>query len=110
MKHSRHLLPYPVFISRLASECRVPKYPGDEFYTVREVEMYCPYGDWKGERPRIRRGSILWRRLDRQERLLLRQSCQIANTRLMIPQAFPETDFTGLERISSDDSTESAMF
>ncbi|MED6153242.1 hypothetical protein PIB30_099964, partial [Stylosanthes scabra] len=49
VKHSRHLLPYPVFISRLASECRVSEYPGDEFYTAREVEMYCPYGDWKGE-------------------------------------------------------------
>ncbi|MED6161679.1 hypothetical protein PIB30_063002 [Stylosanthes scabra] len=34
MKHSRHLLPYPVFISRLASECRVLEYPGDEFYTA----------------------------------------------------------------------------
>ncbi|MED6222292.1 hypothetical protein PIB30_062981 [Stylosanthes scabra] len=43
LKHSRHLLPYPVFISRLASECRVSEYLGDEFYTVRQVEMYCPY-------------------------------------------------------------------
>ncbi|MED6189126.1 hypothetical protein PIB30_092719, partial [Stylosanthes scabra] len=106
LKHSRHLLPYPVFISRLASECRVPEYPGDEFYTVREVEMYCPYGDWKGERPRIRRGRLyslepslheVMRRLDRQERLLLRQSRQIANTQLMIRQAFLETNFIGLE-------------
>ncbi|MED6116017.1 hypothetical protein PIB30_096151 [Stylosanthes scabra] len=31
MKHSRHLLPYPVFISRLASECRIPEYPGMSF-------------------------------------------------------------------------------
>ncbi|MED6128483.1 hypothetical protein PIB30_098393 [Stylosanthes scabra] len=43
----------------LASECRVLEYLGDEFYTVREVEMYCPYGDWKGERPRIRRGRLV---------------------------------------------------
>ncbi|MED6153241.1 hypothetical protein PIB30_099963 [Stylosanthes scabra] len=50
------------------------------------------------------------RRLDRHERLLLHQSRQIANTQLMIRQAFPETDFTGLERISSDDSSESAEF
>ncbi|MED6224408.1 hypothetical protein PIB30_083661 [Stylosanthes scabra] len=59
MKLSRHVLPYPVFIPRLASECRVPEYPWDEFYTVREVEMYCPYGDWKGEQPRIHRGRLV---------------------------------------------------
>ncbi|MED6200639.1 hypothetical protein PIB30_087162 [Stylosanthes scabra] len=148
LKHSHHLLPYPAFISRLASECRVPEYPGDEFYMVREVEIYCPYGDWKGERPRIRRGRLVppryppqdqqeeqqqpveastapstsaqyslepslhevMRRLDRQERLLLRQSRQIANTQLMIRQTFPEIDFTSLERISSDDSSENAEF
>ncbi|MED6213303.1 hypothetical protein PIB30_091857 [Stylosanthes scabra] len=49
MKHSRKLLPYPVFISRLADRYQVPVFAGDIFYEVREQEMFCPYGDWKGE-------------------------------------------------------------
>ncbi|MED6226176.1 hypothetical protein PIB30_100917, partial [Stylosanthes scabra] len=35
-KHPRNLLPYPVFISRLAHRHEVPKFPNDAFYTVRE--------------------------------------------------------------------------
>ncbi|MED6188066.1 hypothetical protein PIB30_082477, partial [Stylosanthes scabra] len=44
-KHPRNLLPYPVFISRLAHRY-------DAFYTVRKVDMYVPFGDWRGERVR----------------------------------------------------------
>ncbi|MED6137140.1 hypothetical protein PIB30_062145 [Stylosanthes scabra] len=58
MKHSRNLLPYPVFISRLADRYQVPVFAGDIFYEVREQEMFCPYGDWKGEQPRIHRGIV----------------------------------------------------
>ncbi|MED6204362.1 hypothetical protein PIB30_008489 [Stylosanthes scabra] len=134
MKHSHNLVPYPVFISRLANQHQVLEYARDEFYTMHAAEMYCPYGDWKGEQPRMRRGRVaeqqplpiafavpstsaqyslepflhdVMRRLDRQERLLRRQSRQIANTQIMIRQAFPGTYFTRLERISSDDSSES---
>ncbi|MED6189381.1 hypothetical protein PIB30_095507 [Stylosanthes scabra] len=123
MKHTRNLLPYLVFISRLADR-------------------------YQGELPRIRRGRLLpprqpppaqqaeqrpppaasttpststqyslepslhevmWR-LDRQERLMLRQGRQIANTQLMIRRAFPDADFSELEHISSDNSSESADF
>ncbi|MED6152420.1 hypothetical protein PIB30_091905 [Stylosanthes scabra] len=132
MKHSRNLLPYPVFISRLADRYQVPVFAGDVFYEVREQEMFCPYGDWKGEQLRVRRGRFLpprqsplaqqaeqqpppaastapstsaqyalepslyevMRHLDRQERLMLRQSRQIANTQLMIRRAFPDADFS----------------
>ncbi|MED6208829.1 hypothetical protein PIB30_048811 [Stylosanthes scabra] len=51
-KHSRHLLPYPVFISRIAARHELPEFPNDKFYTVRPVDMYVPYGDWRGERIR----------------------------------------------------------
>ncbi|MED6179404.1 hypothetical protein PIB30_000516 [Stylosanthes scabra] len=94
MKHPRKLLPYAVFISRLAIRHEVPEYVGDEFYIVREVDMYVPYGDWRGEQARVHRG----------------QGHQIANTQLIIRQAFPETDFTGLEEISSDERNDSASF
>ncbi|MED6207301.1 hypothetical protein PIB30_034502 [Stylosanthes scabra] len=51
-KHSRHLLPYPVFISRIAERNELPVFPNDKFYTVRPVDMYVSYGDWRGERAR----------------------------------------------------------
>ncbi|MED6140756.1 hypothetical protein PIB30_096487 [Stylosanthes scabra] len=49
----------------------------------------------------------IMRHLERQERLLRRQGRQIANTRIMIRQAFPDTVFEGLV---SDDSSESQEF
>ncbi|MED6209204.1 hypothetical protein PIB30_052456 [Stylosanthes scabra] len=51
-KHSRHLLPYPVFIPRIAAHNKLPEFPNDKFYTVRPVDTYVPYGDWRGERAR----------------------------------------------------------
>ncbi|MED6208140.1 hypothetical protein PIB30_042404 [Stylosanthes scabra] len=136
-KHSRHLLPYPVFISRIAARNELPEFPNDKFYNVRPVDMYVPYGDWRGERARAparqRRQpppqdhpaeqlpqpktsaapstsaqpdmdhsyQQIVRHLERQERLLRRQGRQIANTQLMIRQAFPDAIFEGLV---SDDS------
>ncbi|MED6148094.1 hypothetical protein PIB30_050005 [Stylosanthes scabra] len=50
------------------------------------------------------------RHLERQERLLCHQGRQIANTQLMIRQAFPETEFTSLEEISSDERSDIASF
>ncbi|MED6110625.1 hypothetical protein PIB30_044758 [Stylosanthes scabra] len=37
----------------------VPEFPRDEIYHVREQDMYCPYGDWKGELPKVRRGRLI---------------------------------------------------
>ncbi|MED6209384.1 hypothetical protein PIB30_054140 [Stylosanthes scabra] len=62
-KHPRHLLPYPIFISRLAIRHEVPEYPRDEFYVVREVDMYVPYGDWRGERAWIT--QTIWKNTSR---------------------------------------------
>ncbi|MED6146748.1 hypothetical protein PIB30_037565 [Stylosanthes scabra] len=122
-KHSRHLLPYPVRTYEL------PEFPNDKFYTVRPVDMYVPYGDWRGERARAparqrrqpppqdhpaeqlpqpetsaspsasaqpamdRSYQQIMRHLERQERLLRRHGRQIANTQLMIRQAFPDAVF-----------------
>ncbi|MED6139960.1 hypothetical protein PIB30_088689 [Stylosanthes scabra] len=51
-KHPRHLLPYPVFISRITARHELPEFPNDKFHTIRPVDMYVPYGDWRGERAR----------------------------------------------------------
>ncbi|MED6219639.1 hypothetical protein PIB30_037612 [Stylosanthes scabra] len=51
-KHPRQVLPFPVFITRLAKRYEVPEFPNDKFHTIRPVDMYVPYGDWKGERAR----------------------------------------------------------
>ncbi|MED6150838.1 hypothetical protein PIB30_076440, partial [Stylosanthes scabra] len=51
-KHPRHLLPFPVFITRLANCYEVPEFPNDKFHTIRPVDMYVPYGDWRGEKAR----------------------------------------------------------
>ncbi|MED6186381.1 hypothetical protein PIB30_066122 [Stylosanthes scabra] len=57
--NSRNLLPYPIFISRLASRFQVPVFAGDVFYEVREQDMFYPYGDWKVEQPKVRRGRVI---------------------------------------------------
>ncbi|MED6221688.1 hypothetical protein PIB30_057220 [Stylosanthes scabra] len=35
-----------------AARHELPEFPNDKFYTVRPVDMYVPYGDWRGERAR----------------------------------------------------------
>ncbi|MED6211027.1 hypothetical protein PIB30_069691, partial [Stylosanthes scabra] len=57
--NSRNLLPYLIFILRLASRSQVPEFPRDEIYHVREQDIYCPYADWKGEQPKVRRGRLI---------------------------------------------------
>ncbi|MED6169273.1 hypothetical protein PIB30_019916 [Stylosanthes scabra] len=51
-KHPNHLLPFLVFIMRVANRCEVPEFPNDKFHVIRPVDTYVPYGDWKGERVR----------------------------------------------------------
>ncbi|MED6150794.1 hypothetical protein PIB30_075929 [Stylosanthes scabra] len=51
-KHPRHLLPFPVFITRLDNRYEVPEFPNDKFHTIRPVDMYVPYEDWRGEKGR----------------------------------------------------------
>ncbi|MED6112650.1 hypothetical protein PIB30_063497 [Stylosanthes scabra] len=57
--NSRNLLPYPVFVARLAIRHQVPEFSRDEFYNVREQDMYCLYGDWKGEQPKVCCGRLI---------------------------------------------------
>ncbi|MED6135988.1 hypothetical protein PIB30_051789 [Stylosanthes scabra] len=57
--NSCNLLPYPVFIARLAIRHQVSEFPRDEIYNVQEHDMYCPYGDWKGEQPKVRCGKLI---------------------------------------------------
>ncbi|MED6176620.1 hypothetical protein PIB30_089953 [Stylosanthes scabra] len=135
MVNSHNLLPYPMFILRLASRFQVPVIAGDVFYE----------GDWKWEQPKVRRGRVIppprqpqvqqeeqqqpppaasefpstsaqhlsepslqeiMKHLERQERLLRRQSRQIQNTQIMICQVVPDVVFTGLLSEDSSDSTE----
>ncbi|MED6133765.1 hypothetical protein PIB30_031206 [Stylosanthes scabra] len=44
-KHPNHLLPFPVFIMRVANRCEVLEFPNDKFYVIRPVDIYIPYGD-----------------------------------------------------------------
>ncbi|MED6207413.1 hypothetical protein PIB30_035617 [Stylosanthes scabra] len=57
--NTRNLLPYPMFIARVANQYQVPEFARDEIVKIREVYMYCSYGDWKGEQPKVRRARIL---------------------------------------------------
>ncbi|MED6208326.1 hypothetical protein PIB30_043959 [Stylosanthes scabra] len=127
-KHPNHLLPFPVFIMRVANR--------------HEVDTYVPYGDRIGERARAparqrrqppsqdhpaeqlpqpeisaapsasaqpaidRSYQQIMRHLERQERLLRRQGRQITNTQLMIRQAFPDAVFEGFVSDDSSGSTE----
>ncbi|MED6175536.1 hypothetical protein PIB30_079300 [Stylosanthes scabra] len=112
--NSRNFLPYLVFISKLATRYQVPEFSRDEIYHVREQDMYCPYGDWKGEQPKPATSEIpsssvrrppepslreIMRYLHRQERLQL-------NTQSMLRGAFPDTTFRNLLPVmsSEDDS------
>ncbi|MED6158228.1 hypothetical protein PIB30_030850 [Stylosanthes scabra] len=51
-KHPNHLLPFLVFIMRVANRHEVPEFPDYKFYVIRPVDTYVPYGDWRGERAR----------------------------------------------------------
>ncbi|MED6160671.1 hypothetical protein PIB30_053624 [Stylosanthes scabra] len=51
-KHLRHLLPFPVFFMRLANHYEVQEFSNDKFHTIQLVDMYVPYGDWRGEKAR----------------------------------------------------------
>ncbi|MED6219592.1 hypothetical protein PIB30_037210, partial [Stylosanthes scabra] len=51
-KHPNHVLPFLVFIMRVANRLEVPEFPDDKFYVIRQVHTYVPYGDWRGERAR----------------------------------------------------------
>ncbi|MED6147457.1 hypothetical protein PIB30_044213 [Stylosanthes scabra] len=57
--NSRNLLPYLMFIARLANQYHVPQNARDEIVKIREVDMYCPYGDRKGEQARVRHSRII---------------------------------------------------
>ncbi|MED6109849.1 hypothetical protein PIB30_037323 [Stylosanthes scabra] len=37
-------------ITRLANRYEVTEFPNDKFHTIRPVDMYVPYGDWRGEK------------------------------------------------------------
>ncbi|MED6159399.1 hypothetical protein PIB30_042024 [Stylosanthes scabra] len=117
-KHSRHLLPYPVFISRIAARHELPEFPNDKFYTIRPVDTYVPYAEQLPQpetsaapsasaQPAMDRScQQIMRHLEKQERLLRQQHRQITNTQLMIRQAFPDTVFEGLVSDDSGGSTE----
>ncbi|MED6221544.1 hypothetical protein PIB30_055840 [Stylosanthes scabra] len=134
-KYSHHLFPYPVFISQIATRNELPEFPNDKFYTVRPVDTgerarapvrqhrQPPLHDEPAEQlPQLETSAApfaptqpatdhpyqqIMRHLERQERLLRRQGRQIANTQLMIRQAFLDTVFEGLV---SDDSSKSQEF
>ncbi|MED6151742.1 hypothetical protein PIB30_085338 [Stylosanthes scabra] len=110
----RNLLPYPVFIARLASRYQLPEFPREEIYNVREQDMYCPYGDWKGEQPKpaeIPSSSVrhtpehslqeVMRYLRRQEHLQL-------NTQSMLRDTFPDTTFRHLLPVTSSEDDSNA--
>ncbi|MED6209526.1 hypothetical protein PIB30_055516 [Stylosanthes scabra] len=50
---TRNLLLYLMFITRLANQHQVLEFAGDEFMKIRQVDMYYPYRDWKGEQPKV---------------------------------------------------------
>ncbi|MED6111505.1 hypothetical protein PIB30_052835 [Stylosanthes scabra] len=54
-KHSRHHLPYPVFISRIAACHELPEFPNDKFYTVRPWQEGDLDYDSEPERTLLRR-------------------------------------------------------
>ncbi|MED6172557.1 hypothetical protein PIB30_051179 [Stylosanthes scabra] len=100
MGNSRNLLPYPIFISRLASRFQVPVFAGDVFYEVREQDMFYPYGDWKGEQPKVRRGRVI--PLPRPLQVQQEEQQQPPPT---ASEALPDAVFTGLLSEDSSDNT-----
>ncbi|MED6218751.1 hypothetical protein PIB30_029461 [Stylosanthes scabra] len=135
-KHPNHLLPFPVFIMRVANHHEVPEFPDDKFYIIRLMDTYVPYWDWRGERARAlarqRRQPppqdhsadqlpqpetsaapsasaqySLEPTMHDIMRRFNRQDRQIVRTRAMIRRAFPQTNFSGMGFSSSSDDSES---
>ncbi|MED6186402.1 hypothetical protein PIB30_066354, partial [Stylosanthes scabra] len=46
-KYKRHLLPFPMFITKRAEEAGVLTYSGDEIFNVPRAQKFFPYGIWK---------------------------------------------------------------
>ncbi|MED6140252.1 hypothetical protein PIB30_091414 [Stylosanthes scabra] len=138
-KHPNHLLPFPVFIMRVANCYEIPEFPEDKFHVIFPVDTYVPYGDWRGERARAparqcRQPPPQDHQADQPPqaetsaapsasaqysleptmhdimRRFDRQDRQIAKTQAMIHLAFPQTDFTGVGFSSSSDDSESQDF
>ncbi|MED6186667.1 hypothetical protein PIB30_068939 [Stylosanthes scabra] len=87
-KHPNHLLPFPVFIMRVANRCEVPEFPNDKFHVIRPDELaeQLPQPETSdapsaSAQPAMDRSyQQIMRHLERQERLLRRQGRQITNT------------------------------
>ncbi|MED6121951.1 hypothetical protein PIB30_035094 [Stylosanthes scabra] len=105
-KHLRHLLPFPVFITRLANRYEVLEFPNDKFQTIRPDQLPQPETSAAPTTSAPAQYSLeptmhdIMRRFDRQDR-------QIARTQAMIRRAFPQTNFTWLGFSSSSDDSES---
>ncbi|MED6193247.1 hypothetical protein PIB30_017440 [Stylosanthes scabra] len=100
-KHPRYLLAFPVFITRLANH-----YEDQPAQQLPQPETSATPSA-SAQLAADRSYQQIMRHLVRQERLLRRQGRQIANTQLMIRQAFPDTVFEGL---ASDNSSGSQEF
>ncbi|MED6173084.1 hypothetical protein PIB30_055983 [Stylosanthes scabra] len=99
-KHPNHLLPFPVFIMRVAN-----RHEDDPAKQLPQPETSAAPS--ASAQPAMDRSyQQIMRHLERQERLLRRQGRQIANTQLMIRQAFPDAVFEGLVSDDSGGSTE----
>ncbi|MED6223650.1 hypothetical protein PIB30_076134 [Stylosanthes scabra] len=48
-KSKKHLLPFPMFITKWAEEAKVPTYPGDEMLKIPKGQQFFPYRVWKEE-------------------------------------------------------------
>ncbi|MED6200043.1 hypothetical protein PIB30_081435 [Stylosanthes scabra] len=96
---------------RLANQYQVPRYARYEIVKIQEVDIYCPYGNWKAERLGFAMaGSYPHSRHHRWSpkpsmkdimRYMRRQEHLQHNTQTMIRQAFPDKEFTGLIPVSS---------
>ncbi|MED6186894.1 hypothetical protein PIB30_071052 [Stylosanthes scabra] len=138
-KHLNHLLPFPVFIMRVANRHEVPEFPDDKFYVIRPVDTYVPHRDWRGGRARA--PARQHRQSPPQDhpadqlpqpetsaapsapaqysleptmhdimRRFDRQGRQLARTQAITCRAFPQTNFSGLGFSSSSDDSESLDF
>ncbi|MED6180449.1 hypothetical protein PIB30_010378 [Stylosanthes scabra] len=50
-KHPRHLLSFPMFITRLDNRYEVPEFPNDKFHTIRPVDMQPHSQEQQKEQP-----------------------------------------------------------
>ncbi|MED6211463.1 hypothetical protein PIB30_073855, partial [Stylosanthes scabra] len=51
--------PIPGFSFKASHSVSGVGVPRDEIVNIQEQNMYCPYGDWKGEQPQVRRGRLI---------------------------------------------------